>query len=176
MQMYSIPGAMSAGLIIQDRIAELAKYIRKGESIKPERIKYYSKKWKVSVRTVERYAIESSKLSPGKQVLEIKPNGALTKIISNPILSNEELEAILCACAEGTLLAEKQIKVNNLVERINCLPNHHDRIYAADRLLRLRNSLAKKNQEKLTGDKNDKNGNNGKFHVTNHLNGKTTKK
>jgi|GEM_PF-3679909 len=167
---------MSAGLIIQNRIAELAKHIRKGESIKPERIKHYSKKWKVSVRKVERYAIEAAKLSSDKQVLEIKPDGALTKIISNPILSNEELEAILCACAEGTLLAEKQIKINNLVERINCLPNHHDRIYAADRLLRLRNSLAKKNQGKLADDKNDKNGNNNNYHITNHLNGKTTKK
>jgi hypothetical protein len=171
-----IPTTMSAGLIIQDRIAELAKYIRKGESMKPERRKHYSKKWKVSVRTVERYAIEAGKLSTDKQVLEVIPNGTLTKIISNPILSNEELEAILCACAEGTLLAEKQIKINNLVERINCLPNHHDRIYAADRLLRLRNTPVKKNQEKLTGDKNDKNGNNSKYHVTNHLNGKTTKK
>lgn len=151
---------MSAGLIIQDRIAELAKHIRKGGSIKPETIKYYSQKWKVSVRTIERYAIEAAKLSPGNQVLEIKPNGTLTKIISNPILSNEELEAILCACAEGNLLAEKQIKINNVVERINCLPNHHDRIYAADRLLRLRSAAGKKNgRAKSSSDKkigNDK--------------------
>ena len=147
---------MSAGLIIQGRIAELEKYIRKGESIKPERIKYYSKKWKVSIRTVERYAIEAAKLSPEKPVLKIKPNGTFTEIIGNPIMSDEELEAILCACAGGILLAEKQIKINNVIERINCLPNHHDIIYAADRLLRLRKGIGKKNNHvKPLSDKND---------------------
>jgi len=150
---------MSAGTIIQNRIAELAKHIRKGEGIKPETIKHYSKKWQVSIRTVERYAIEAVKLSPDK-VLEIKPNGTLTEIIGNPILSNEELEAILCACAGGTLLAEKQIKINNIIERINCLPNHHDVIYATDRLLRLRKATGKKNSRaRLSSDKkggNDK--------------------
>jgi len=128
---------MSAGMIIQNRIGELAKHIRKVEGIKPETIKHYAKKWKVSVRTIERYVIEATKLSPDKQMLEIKSNGTLKEIVSHPIPSDEELEAIITACADGFLLAEKQIIINNVVERINCLPSHQDRIYAADRLLRL---------------------------------------
>jgi hypothetical protein len=142
---------MSATLTKKSRIDEMTNLIRKGETITAERKKHLSDKWGISLRRVQDYYNEAKykaaqPVEPVKPVVELRINGTLSEIVRNPLLSDEQLEAVLSTCADGNLLAEKQIKINRTIERVRCLPNHHDRIYAADKLLHWHFAINKRNQ------------------------------
>lgn len=133
---------MSHRAELNQRINEIAECLEAATSCK-EIIETYTAKWNAGERTIKRYIalaqdIVAGRMQRSEALLEAARAEAIAETTEQWMRSSLELEARLCAIAEGQLETEKIINTGNGLMTIMVKPTYHEMIRAIDTLLRLR--------------------------------------
>jgi len=136
------------------RIRELADKLEEGLP-REEMMREFTGKWSVSERTIARYMIFandilSHRLNEREAVLDVMRSEALAEDIENTLRSTLELEARLCAIAEGNLETERTVHTRQGVVKVMQKPTYSEILRAIDRLLKMRGCYSIKTKNLLS--------------------------
>lgn len=130
---------------IYPRINAVAESIEKGESTEAI-IKDYTARWAVAKRTVEWYIslakpMAEERLKARQSIIEEVRKDAITKAAQEQIMSDLELEAILCSIARGEPMASIAV-FKDKTKKVMLRPTFFDRVNAIDRLFKKRGAYS----------------------------------
>ncbi|MGP8214980.1 MAG: hypothetical protein ACLQQ4_05405 [Bacteroidia bacterium] len=129
---------------LETRVNLITESLEKGQD-GPAIAKEYSKKWGLSERTIRGYITTAkealSERNRAKQaIIEEVRKEAIAKAAKEQVISDLEIEAILCSIIKGEYELEKEKLVEGKMQTVKCKPNHYDVILAADKLWKKRGS------------------------------------
>jgi|GEM_PF-3189700 len=126
---------------IYPRISAVAEYLERNEPTEAI-VKEFIAKWNVKERTIKWYItlakdMVAERREKQKVIIENVRNEAIADAARENILSDLELEAILCSIARGEA-REQKIVSRGKVKKVKRSPSFLDSIWAIDRLWRRR--------------------------------------
>jgi len=124
------------------RINDIAERLEEGIP-RAEVMREFAGKWGVSERTIERYMIFandilSHRLNEREAVLDAMRSEAITESIETTLRSTIELEARLCAIAEGLIEVERTVHTREGVIKVMQKPGYSEILRAIDKILKMR--------------------------------------
>ncbi|HTB05808.1 MAG TPA: hypothetical protein VK806_02560 [Bacteroidia bacterium] len=131
----------------EERIQTICQRLERGEMNK-DILREFMLKWGLCERTVNKYiAFAKSKLEEqnrAKQAIidEVRKN-EIEKAAKEKIMSDLEVEAVLCAIIRGEYEIEELRYIDGEPVTVKHKPTHHDIVLAADRLFKKRGSYPK---------------------------------
>lgn len=133
---------MSNQVELSQRITEIAERLEAGASNK-EITETYTAKWNAGERTIHRYIalakdIVAGHMQKAEALLEAARADIIAESTEKWMRSSLELEARLCAIAEGEVETEKIINTGKGLVNVMTKPTYHEMIRAIDTLMRLR--------------------------------------
>lgn len=148
---------MSMRVELNERIFEVSQQLEKGVKRK-EILSLYAAKWNVTERTVERYValacdVVAGHLQQKEAVMEAIRTEAIEEAMEKWMRSSLELEAKLCAIADGEFEQEKLVHTKEGFIKVPCKPNLREMIYAIDKLWKMRGNYDPKNRHTPERDK-----------------------
>jgi len=130
------------------RVNVIAEYLEKGESTATI-LKEFTGRWKVTRGTIVTYLATAREIVAERNkikqaAIETSHRQAINKVANEQILSDTELEALLCSIARGELILEKIVTQNGIEKIIKYRPTHFDMVQAIDKLWKRRSGGVKK--------------------------------
>ncbi|HTB06116.1 MAG TPA: hypothetical protein VK806_04110 [Bacteroidia bacterium] len=133
---------MCTRLELNARITEISGKLEEGIERK-EILHHYTATWNVTERTVERYVALACDVLAGhmqqkEAIMEAIRAEAITEATEKWMRSSLELEAKLCAIADGEFEQEKLVRTKEGFVKVPCKPSLREMIYAIDKLWKMR--------------------------------------
>jgi hypothetical protein len=136
---------------LNPRVTELTERLEKGEAVAAITAEFTAK-WCISERTLRGYlAVARKQLDERNQVkqsiIDEVRTEAIVEAAKKNVLSDLEVEAVLCSIIKGDYEIEEQRLVDGKTVTIKRKPSHYDVVMAADRLFKKRGSYPTEKQK-----------------------------
>ncbi|HTB06143.1 MAG TPA: hypothetical protein VK806_04250 [Bacteroidia bacterium] len=131
----------------EDKVQSIYEWLEKGESSKTI-LREFTLRWNISERSIHRYIVQAKikldQQNKAKQNIidEVRKN-EIEKAAREKIMSDLEVEAVLCAIIRGEYEIEELRYIDGEPVTVKHKPTHHDIVLAADRLFKKRGSYPK---------------------------------
>jgi hypothetical protein len=141
---------MCTRLELNERIIEISQKLEEGIGRK-EILDQYTTKWAVSERSVERYValacdIIAGRMQQKEAIMEAIRAEVITEATEKWMRSSLELEAKLCAIADGEFEIEKLVRTREGFIKVPCKPGFNEILKAIDKLCKMRGNYDAKNR------------------------------
>ncbi|HXP48999.1 MAG TPA: hypothetical protein VN922_03550 [Bacteroidia bacterium] len=126
------------------RVSAITECLEKGDSV-ASIIQTFTKQWLVSERTVRTcIALAKENISERNKtkaaIIEEVRKEAIAKAAKEQVMSDLEIEGVLCSIVKGEYMLEEQKIIDGTMQTVKRKPTHYDVILAADKLWKKRGS------------------------------------